>query len=86
MSSFFSIFGIIKMLQSPEYIMLAPNLFGKKSIDSLLIPQPTICFILVLSHKGIAFFFESTPRSSYPNARFQPISENTQPFGIFPMM
>ena len=52
------------MLQSLEYIMLAPNLFGKKSIDSLLSPQPTICFILVLSHKEEAYKKKSTPRSS----------------------
>lgn len=29
---FFSIFGVIKMLQLTEYIMLAPNLVGKSFI------------------------------------------------------
>lgn len=31
-ASFFSIFGVIKMLQLMEYILLAPNLSGKSSL------------------------------------------------------
>lgn len=80
-ASFLSIFGNIKMLQSTGDVMLTPNHFGKKSIDNLHIPHPTICFPLVLSHKGEAyfFFFFATPKSGYPNARFQLASENTPP-------